>query len=42
MSLKFPDIYIGDNDQNKVFSQNRATALDENDDRVRDVEKKFN
>jgi hypothetical protein len=41
VGLKFPDIYIGDNEQNKVYSQNRATALDENDDKVRDAEKKF-
>lgn len=42
VSLKFPEIYIGDNVENKVILQNRSNALDEIDERVREAEKKFN
>lgn len=40
--MKFPEIYIGDNVENKLILQNRSNALDEIDERVREAEKKFN
>jgi hypothetical protein len=40
-SLKFPEIYIGDELKNKMALQNKANTLDENDDRVREAEKKL-
>jgi hypothetical protein len=41
VSLKFPEIYVGNQFENKIVLQNRSNALDENDDRVREAEKKF-
>lgn len=42
ISLKFPDVYMGESIDNKIIMQNKANALDEIDERVRDIEKKFN
>ena len=41
ISLKFPDIYIGDSIENKVVLQNRSNQLDEIDERVKEIQKKF-